>query len=172
VLASVTALALAACGSSSKSSSVRQATPSTPPTPSTPSTTTTAAAVQGGGSKHQAAVAYKAAFNTMARVDNKGIDLQNANDPATIEKGIGQRIAARQAFDTAVLAIRFPDADKASAQAVVTADAQFIATLKLLESQASDTSAFNKTFRGPYTQEKAAFKAADAKLSTELGLTH
>jgi len=118
-----------------------------------------------------ASAAYGAAYNTMQTADNAGIDQQNSSDQSTQIAGINARVQVRQTFDTAIQAIQFPTSAQTDAKAVLSADVALETALGDLSVNVNDTANYNSVFQTVST-DLSAFAAADAALSSDLGLTN
>jgi hypothetical protein len=172
-IAGAIAVALAACGGSTKA--VTQSNPaaaSSTPTSATTSTSvsTPTSATTSTSSQAAAKAPYKAAFNTMTAADNAGIRDQNSNDPSTSSRGTQARVTAREQFDSAVRAIAFPSSLSSDAQAVLSADASVEHALIILGASTGSVSTFNAAF-ATFKQERDKFTAANDTLLNALGLT-
>ncbi len=114
--------------------------------------------------------AYVTAYNTMINAENPDITNQNSNDPTTSAAGINGRVQVRQTFDAALKTIQFPASAQADAQKVLSADAALESALGQLAANVGDISNYNSIFATVNTEE-SAFAAADAALSSDLGVT-
>jgi hypothetical protein len=154
-------LGLAGCGGTAgpaRTSSNAATSPSAP----TPTADLTAAASS----------TYLAAYNVMATAENLDIPKQNkaSTDAAGATAALNDRVSVRQAFDTAVGAITFPDADKADVAAVLNADSSLESALGTLAVNTDSIPNFNLLFPTVVTAENA-FRSADAALSRDLNLS-
>jgi hypothetical protein len=116
-----------------------------------------------------AGTAYGDAFNKMNTVANAQTAAQNGTDPAATAAAWNAEVAARQAFDTAVGQLNFPDADRADAKQVIQADAALESAEGTLAANTNDVSNYNSVFSTVSTAENA-FAAADKTLSNDFGL--
>jgi hypothetical protein len=150
--------------SSHKSTTTAAGHPTSGAAPSASTTTDPTAA---------AAAAYVSAYNSMSGAESPEISAQNADasDPTTQTNDINSRIATRQTFDTAVESITFPSAAQADAQKVISADAALEDALGQLSANTDDVGNYNSIFATVTTAE-AQFAAADAALSSDLGVTN
>ncbi len=106
----------------------------------------------------------------MINAENPDITNQNSNDPTTSAAGINGRVQVRQTFDAALKTIQFPASAQADAQKVLSADAALESALGQLAANVGDISNYNSIFATVNTEE-SAFAAADAALSSDLGVT-
>lgn len=118
-----------------------------------------------------ASAAYADAFNTMNTAEAADIPKENSTDPSVSTAGINEGVTLRETFDTAVGAIQFPESMKADVQAVLSADASLESLLGELGANTDNIQNYNSIFT-TMTSGEAAFKAADAALSRDLGLTN
>jgi hypothetical protein len=163
IVGAIILIIVVAAVSSHKSNTTAAVNPTSGAAPSTTTTTDPTAA---------AAAAYVSAYNSMIGAENPEITAQNADgsDPTAQSNDINSRITTRQTFDTAVQAITFPNADQADAQKVISADAALENALGQLSANTDDAGNYNSIFATVTTAE-AQFAAADAALSSDLGLT-
>jgi len=164
IVGAIILIIVVAALSSHKSNTTAAVNPTSGAAPSASTTTSPTAA---------AAAAYVSAYNSMIGAEDPEISAQNADgsDPTAQSNDINSRITTRQTFDTAVQAITFPSAAQADAQKEISADAALEDALGQLSANTGDVGNYNSIFDTVTTAE-AQFAAADAALSSDLGVTN
>ena len=114
--------------------------------------------------------AYVAAFNKMSDSVNAQTAAENGTDPVATSAAWNAEVAARQAFDSAVGNINFPNADEADAKQVIATDTALESAEGTLAANTDSVFNYNSIFTTVTTAENA-FAAADKALSNDLGLT-